>query len=66
MKHHGGKTYVFAVNSACTRVKASFGLDGASALSAAVAWEDRVVRIDDGKFTDVFRPFDVHVYQLKQ
>ena len=66
MKHHGGKTYVFAVNSACTRVKASFGLDGASALSAAVAWEDRVVRIDDGKFTDVFRPFDVHVYLLKQ
>lgn len=66
MKHHGGKMYVFAVNSTCTRVKASFGLDGASASSASVAWEDRVIRIDDGKFTDVFRPFAVHVYQLKQ
>ena len=66
LKRHGDKTYVFAVNSTLERVKASFGLDGASASSASVAWENRSVRIDDGKFTDVFRPFAVHVYQLKQ
>ena len=56
MKHHGGKTYVFAVNSTYERVKASFGLDGESASSASVAWESRSVRIDSGKFTDEFKP----------
>jgi len=33
--------------------------------SAAVLEENRTVAVQNGQFMDTYKPFDVHVYELK-
>ena len=64
VKKVNGKTYMLTVNSDKNRVKVTFSglsdFNGASVLS-----ENRNLEIRDGKFTDNFRPFDVHIYEFE-
>lgn len=63
MKKHGGKTYLFTVNSAFQPVTAKFSLPGLK--RAGVLSENRSVSLENGTFTDQFSPFAVHLYELE-
>ncbi len=55
---------MLTVNSDKNPVKVTFsGLVGFD--ETAVLSEDRKVKIVDGKFTDSYKPFDVHIYKIK-
>lgn len=65
-QRHDGATYVFAVALRAGTTTARFrirNLQGAA--SAAVLGEDRTLPVRDGAFTDDFRPWDVHLYQIR-
>ncbi len=63
-KKVGGKTYIISVNSDKNPVKITFsGLNGFKI--AKVLKEGKTINIADGKFTESYRPFDVHLYELK-
>ena len=56
--------YLITVNSDKNRVKVSLsGLDQFE--KAIVLNEERTVVINEGKLTDSFEPFDVHIYKLR-
>jgi len=59
------KFYLLTVNSDKNPVKVSLtGLDKYK--NANVLNEDRTVTIEKGKLTDLYEPFDVHIYELCQ
>jgi hypothetical protein len=64
-KQPAGSTYVFAVNMRDQPARGSFAL---SALKedhqAEVLGEERRLTVRDGVFTDEFKPYDVHLYQI--
>lgn len=63
VKKVNGKTYMLAVNSDKNPVKVTFkGLAGFH--EASVLSENRNLEITDGKFTDSYKPFDVHIYEI--
>ena len=62
-KKVGGKTYLISVNSDKNPVKVTFGGLG-KLKEAKVLKEERTVEIVNGKFTDSYKPFDVHLYEL--
>ena len=63
-KKAGGILYLITVNSDKNPVKVTLsGLD--DFVSAIVLKENRTVTISSGKLTDHYKPFDVHIYQLK-
>lgn len=62
LKRHGGKTCLFAVNSAADPVRARFALPGVSGEIAVADEDGRVVKAADG-FEDGFGPFEVHIYR---
>jgi hypothetical protein len=63
-KRLGDKQFLICANSADADVSAKFNAKGAS--SCQVWFENRTLPMDgDGTFADVFKPFDVHVYELK-
>lgn len=56
-------SFILAVNSDKNPVKVSLhGLENYS--GASVLKESRNLRINTGKLTDTFKPFDVHIYKL--
>lgn len=64
-KRHGGATYVFAVAMRDAQAEARFqvaGLTGSA--TAEVLGEDRQLKVESGKFSDTFRPWDVHLYRI--
>ena len=64
VKKVNGKTYMLTVNSDKNPVKITFS--GLSSLNVvSVLSEDRKLEITDGKFTDSYKPFDVHIYEIK-
>lgn len=63
MKRHADETYVLAVNSSLKEVQASFTLPGLS--GGEVMYEERTVRLENGRLVDTFNPYDVHIYRLK-
>ncbi|MBO5940002.1 MAG: hypothetical protein J6R18_02255 [Kiritimatiellae bacterium] len=63
LKRYRGDTYVIAVNGTVEEVKARFDIGGRTG-KANVLWENRTVKMQDGKITDVFGPFAVHVYKI--
>ena len=63
LKIHDGKSYYMTVNSADAAVKASFAIPGVKA--GKVLFENRDVELQDGKLTDTFAPYDVHIYELQ-
>jgi len=64
-KKFDGLLYLIAVNSDKNPVKVTFsGLNGFT--STDVWKENRHIKLDNGKFTEIFKPFDVHIYQVKE
>ncbi len=66
VKQVGGYTYIFAVAMRPLETNAEFGLKQFSGLEIVeVLGENRAVAVKDGKFTDHFGPWDVHLYRVK-
>ncbi len=64
-KEHGGKLYVFTCNADKNPCRATVsGLDGWT--SCKVLNEDRDLPMDAGNFTDDWKRFDVHIYELSR
>ena len=63
IKKAGGKTFMISVNSDKNPVNVTFSGLG-SFRSAKVLKEGRTIEIRNGKFTEAYKPFDVHVYEL--
>lgn len=62
-KEINGDTYLISVNSDKNPVKATFsGLDKFSTIE--IINENRTLSISNGKITDDFKPFDVHIYKI--
>ena len=66
VKRHGGDIYVFAVEMRGTVTKAPFKVANQSGnATAEVLGENRTVSVEGGKFSDEFRPWDVHLYRIR-
>jgi len=59
-----GATYVFAVAMRNAASTGAFTLGGKSAHQAEVLGENRRVEVKDGRLTDSFAPFAVHLYKI--
>ena len=65
VKKRGGATYVFAVAMRPGATKATFTVAGlAGKKEIEVLGEDRKLAAEDGKFTDEFKDWDVHLYKM--
>ena len=64
LKRHAGWNYLFAVNAAPEPVSAALAAEGAE--KAGVFCEDRTCAATDGRITDDFAPFAVHIYRWRQ
>jgi len=65
-KQYEGKTYVIAVNVTRQAVKPTFQLQPSLATGTVTAWkENRTLAFTKNKFTDRFKPLEVHVYVLE-
>lgn len=63
LKKNNGKFYLITTNSDKNPVKATFsGLTNFK--RAKVLSENREIAIQDGKLTDSYKPFDVHIYEV--
>jgi hypothetical protein len=66
VKLHDGFTYIFAVAMRPLETQAEFTLKQfAGSEAVEVLGENRTVTVKDGKFTDHFGPWDVHLYRVK-
>ena len=63
LKKHDGKSYLLSVNSSVHNVTASFHLP--SHQKGNVLFENRTVVVKEGILTDIFAPYDVHIYELQ-
>ncbi len=61
-KRVGDRQFLICANSAFQEVTASFTALGVA--KGKVWFEDRDITLKDGQFTDVFKAYDVHVYEL--
>lgn len=65
-KQHDGATYLFAVGMRDGSARGSFSISELPAqATAAVLGEDRTIQVQDGRFTDDFEPYGVHLYRVK-
>ena len=65
VKQHGGDTYVFAVGMRNKPASASFAvITPTKNRVVEVLGENRWLRLNDGRFTDQFRPYEVHLYRI--
>jgi hypothetical protein len=62
-KNSGGANYLFAVGMRSGETKATFEVK--SGKKAEVLGEKRSIKIKDGKFSDDFSPYAVHLYKIK-
>jgi len=63
-KNHDGSDYIFAVAMRCGFTTATFEVSSGSV--AEVIGENRSIKISDGKFSDEFSPYGVHLYKVKK
>ena len=63
LKRHGS-SYVFAVNLSPQPADAAFAAGSATSKKATVLGESREIAVEDGKFTDHFEGYAVHLYRL--
>ena len=63
LKNHGDDVYLFAVNSAAEKVRATFRLNASG--KAEVLRENRTVAISGGALADDFEPLAVHIYRFR-
>jgi hypothetical protein len=65
-KKEGGAVYVFAVAMRDVAAKGIFAVKGLPAKATAeVIGEGRRIDVADGKFTDDFKGYEVHLYKIK-
>lgn len=62
-KQNGGANYLFAVGMRKGETKATFEVK--SGKKAEVIGEKRTIKIKNGKFSDDFTPYAVHLYKIK-
>jgi hypothetical protein len=65
VKRHEGDTYVFAVGMRDGETTATFSLAGLTSASAQVLGENRTIQVNEGRFSDRFEPWDVHLYAIR-
>jgi hypothetical protein len=63
-KTHNNSDYIFAVGMRCGFTTATFKVSSGSVVD--VIGENRSITISDGKFTDEFSPYSVHLYRISQ
>ncbi len=64
MLRHHGSWFLFAVNLSPQPADATFTVETATSKKATVLGESREVEVQDGKFTDHFDGYGVHLYRL--
>ncbi len=57
--------FIIAVNVINTPINAAFLNEQLLKNNATVLFEDRIVEIENGKLTDYFKPYEVHIYMLE-
>lgn len=62
---HNASTYLVAVNVDPRPVEAEFSLPASMADQATVLFEDRTVKVTQGRFSDAFPGFARHVYRIE-
>ena len=70
LKRRGDVTYLFAVNMRNRPTRGTFTLRESAlgigpSISAAVLDESRTIAMQNGVLTDEFKPYEVHLYQLR-
>lgn len=65
VRKHDGATYLFAVGMRNAPVTGTFALSGIRKGTAEAIGEGRSVKIADGRFTDSFKPYEVHLYRIR-
>ncbi len=66
VKRHDGATYLFAVAMRDLETTASFDVKALKAGAVAeVIDEDRTLPVRDGRFTDTFKGYQVHLYRIR-
>jgi hypothetical protein len=66
VKRHADQWYLFAVAMRAGRTTATFaGEEFKGSAAAEVLGEQRTLAVADGRFTDRFGPWEVHLYRLK-
>ena len=66
VKRHAGETYLFAVAMRDAEVKGSFEVPALpETATAEVLGEERTLAVRNGKFTDTFKGYDVHLYRIR-
>lgn len=67
VKRHDAVTYLFAVGMRNASATASFTVaELVGDVSIEVLGEDRTLEARDGRFTDEFAPYDVHLYRVSE
>ena len=61
-KNYNKANYIFAVGMRCGYTTATFNVTSGS--SVEVLGEGRTINITDGKFSDEFIPYGVHLYKI--
>lgn len=64
VKRSNNTLYIFSVAMSDVPSRASVALEGISAADATVVDEDREIAISDGRFTDYFEGYGVHIYRI--
>jgi len=68
VKHFGGSSYIFAVEKRGMTVKAQFQRlvqgEGLDKFQVTVIDENRTIGAKDCHFTDIFAPWEVHLYRI--
>ena len=62
LKEHNSVRYLLTVNTTLANVKARFRISGSS---AKVQKESRILPVRNGILCDEWKPFDVHVYEIR-
>jgi len=62
-KNFGSADYIFAIGMRCGFTTATFKV--ASGRTVDVIGEGRTIKLSDGKFSDEFSPYGVHLYKIK-
>jgi hypothetical protein len=65
VRRHGGATYIFAAGMRNDATRGTFQVPGSSDSGAVeVLGENRTLPLQNGRFEDDFRPYDVHLYRI--
>ncbi len=65
LKRHGPSAYVFAVRMENSPAKGHFEVRGLSGpATAEVLGENRCIAVDNGRYSDDFPPYGVHLYRI--